>query len=125
MAKFYVCDHCKNLLATISDGGVVPTCCGGDMTELAPNTVDAAVEKHVPVVSVERDGHLIRATVGETLHPMEDEHYIEFIALETPDRFEVHKLKPGQSPVAFFAGNAEHGTVYAYCNLHGLWKAEF
>lgn len=125
MTKFYVCDHCGNFFATVKDGGVVPACCGEPCRSLEANTTDAATEKHVPVVSVERDGHIIRATVGEVAHPMEEEHYIEFIALETPDRFELHRLSSGQTPTTFFAGNADHGTVYAYCNLHGLWKASF
>ncbi len=125
MAQFYQCTHCKNFVATIVDGGVTPACCGEPMKKLEANTTDAATEKHVPVVALERDGHIVRATVGETPHPMEEEHYIEFIALETADRLEIHKLKPGQTPATFFAGGVDHGTVYAYCNLHGLWKAEF
>ena len=125
MAQFYVCKHCKNFLVTIVDGGVTPACCGEPMDKLEANTTDAATEKHVPVVSVERDGHIIRVTVGEVEHPMTDEHYIQFIALEADGRIEVRQLKPGQSPTTFFAGGVAHGTVYAYCNLHGLWKASF
>lgn len=89
------------------------------------NTVDAAVEKHVPVVDLQRDGHIIHVTVGEVEHPMTEEHYIEWIALEAEGRLEVHYLKPGQTPATFFAGGAKSGTVYAFCNLHGLWKATF
>lgn len=89
------------------------------------NTVDAAVEKHVPVVELQRDGHIIHVAVGEVAHPMTDEHYIEWIALDAGGRFEVHSLKPGQTPATFFAGGVKSGTVYAYCNLHGLWKADF
>ena len=124
MAAFYTCEHCANLLVSLKDGSA-PTCCGDAMKVVEPNTVDAAAEKHVPVVAIERDGHIIHVTVGETAHPMEEEHYIELIALETPERFEVHRLKPGQTPTTFFPGNVEHGAVYALCNLHGLWKAEF
>ncbi|MDO4596587.1 MAG: desulfoferrodoxin family protein [Coriobacteriaceae bacterium] len=94
-------------------------------TLLEPNTVDAAKEKHVPVVDVQRDGHIIHVVVGETPHPMTEEHLIEWIAFESDDRFEVHYLKPGQVPATFFAGGVKNGTVYAYCNLHGLWKATF
>lgn len=89
------------------------------------NTVDAAVEKHVPKVELQRDGHIIHVNVGEVDHPMTEEHYIEWIALDAPGRFEVHNLKPGQTPATFFAGGVKNGAVYAYCNLHGLWKAEF
>lgn len=89
------------------------------------NSVDAAKEKHVPAVDLERDGHIIHVQVGETMHPMTDEHYIEWVALEADDRLEIRYFKPGQTPVTFFAGGVKSGTVYAYCNLHGLWKATF
>lgn len=89
------------------------------------NTVDAAVEKHVPVVEFQRDGHIIAVKVGEVSHPMTEEHLIEWIALDADGRLEIHHLKAGQSPETFFAGGVESGTVYAYCNLHGLWKASF
>ena len=92
---------------------------------LEANSVDAAQEKHVPVVDVQRDGHVIHVTVGEVEHPMLEEHYIEWIALEADGRLEVHDLKPGQTPATFFAGGMKSGTVYAYCNLHGLWKKAF
>lgn len=92
---------------------------------LSENTVDAAVEKHVPAVELQRDGHIIRVAVGEVEHPMTDEHYIQWVALEAGDRLEVHYLKPGNTPVTFFAGGVKSGSVYAYCNLHGLWKATF
>lgn len=93
--------------------------------QVEAGSVDAAVEKHVPVVKAERDGHILHVTVGEVQHPMEEKHYIEWIALETDGRFELHRLKPGQAPTTFFAGGAKSGTVYAYCNLHGLWKKDF
>lgn len=89
------------------------------------NTVDAAVEKHVPVVEIQRDGHIIAVKVGEVNHPMTEEHSIEWVALDADGRLEVHHLKPGQTPETFFAGGVKSGTVYAYCNLHGLWKATF
>ena len=90
-----------------------------------PNTTDAATEKHVPVVEQQRDGHVLNVTVGEVEHPMTEEHYIEWIALEAEGRLEIHYLKPGQTPTTFFAGGVKAGIVYAYCNLHGLWKAAF
>lgn len=92
---------------------------------LEANAVDAATEKHVPAVEIQHDGRLIQVTVGSTEHPMDADHYIQWVALEAGDRLEVHHLKPGQSPVTFFPGGEKAGTVYAYCNLHGLWKATF
>lgn len=89
------------------------------------NSTDAATEKHVPAIEIQRDGHIIKVSVGEVAHPMLDEHYIEWVALVSGDRTEIHYLKPGQTPTTFFAGGAKNGTVYAYCNLHGLWKASF
>ena len=125
MAKFYRCNHCGNLFSVLHDGKVTPVCCGENMQLLEANTTDAAVEKHVPVVRLERDGHVIRVNVGEADHPMVDEHYIEWIAYEADDRLEVHYLAQNDMPSTFFAGASEHGTIYAYCNLHGLWKKEF
>lgn len=118
MTTFYKNDD--TFLAGIS-GDAAPA----GFEALDPNTVDAATEKHVPYVDVQRDGHIIRVQVGEVEHPMEEAHYIEWVALEADDRLEVHHLKPGQTPVTFFAGGVKSGTVYAYCNLHGLWKATF
>lgn len=92
---------------------------------LTANSVDAAQEKHVPRIEVQRDGHIIQVKVGEVDHPMEPAHYIEWVALDADGRFELHELKPGQSPMTFFAGGSKNGTVYAFCNLHGLWKASF
>ena len=123
--KFYRCDHCGNIVTFVHSAGVPVMCCGQKMTELVPGTTDAALEKHVPVVETERDGHVIRARVGSTEHPMLPEHYIEWIALEAEGRLEVHYLEPGMKPATFFAGGSKTGTVYAYCNLHGLWSATF
>lgn len=120
MAVFYT-DADNHFIVAPKDGASAPS----GYTALEPNTTDAATEKHVPVVEVQNEGRLIHVTVGSTAHPMEDAHYIEWIALETDDRLEMHWLKPGQTPVVFFPGGAKSGTVYAYCNLHGLWKAEF
>lgn len=89
------------------------------------NSVDAAVEKHVPVIDIQRDGHIIQVTVGEVEHPMTKEHLIEWIALDAGGRLEIHHLSADQKPTTFFAGGVKNGTVYAYCNLHGLWKAQF
>lgn len=119
MATFYK-DENGNFLANIK-GEAVPE----GFAALEPNTVDAATEKHVPSVDLQRDGHIIHVQIGEVEHPMVEEHYIEWVALEADDRLEVHYLKPGQTPVTFFAGGMKSGTIYAYCNLHGLWSAKF
>lgn len=121
MAQFYKSVDSNTFIASISSDVVAPE--GYALVEA--NSVDAAVEKHVPVVDLQRDGHIIHVAVGEVEHPMTEEHSIEWIALESDDRLEIHYLKPGQTPVTFFAGGVKSGTIYAYCNLHGLWKASF
>ena len=122
--KFSRCNHCGNVVLRVKDAGVNPVCCGEKMELLVPGSVDAAAEKHVPVVSPIFDGHATRVEVGSVAHPMAEEHYIEWIALACDGRVGIHYLKPGDEPATNFSG-VEHGTVYAYCNLHGLWKAEF
>lgn len=119
MATFYT-DGNGAFLADVK-GGRAPE----GFQALEANTTDAATEKHVPAVELQRDGHIVFAKVGSTEHPMTDEHYIEWIALEADGRLEIHYLKPGQTPATFFAGGVKTGTVYAYCNLHGLWSASF
>ncbi len=121
--KFYVCEHCGNLVTFLHSAGVPVMCCGQKMTELVPGTVDAAVEKHIPVVDVQ--GNVVSVKVGAVEHPMIPEHFIQWIALETSQGSQIKYLKPGEKPEAAFAlaeGEAVVG-VYAYCNLHGLWKA--
>ena len=120
MAVFFK-DSNGNLFTSATPGAGAPE--GFELVQA--NSTDAAQEKHVPVIEVEHDGRLLRVQVGETEHPMEKEHYIEWIALDADGRLEIHALKPGQTPLTFFAGNAKSGRVYAYCNLHGLWVAEF
>lgn len=122
-AKFYRCNHCGNVVAVVKDGGVTPSCCGEPMELLVAGSTDAATEKHVPVVA--KDGSHIVVSVGEVAHPMLPEHYIEWIALVTDVKLCLKHLAPGDEPVAKFgACCSAGGTVYAYCNLHGLWKAE-
>nr|WP_243112814.1 desulfoferrodoxin family protein [Caproiciproducens sp. NJN-50] len=110
------------MVVKIKNGGGTLVCCGQNMTKLTANSTDAAQEKHVPVVT--RENGKIKVAVGSTLHPMLPEHHIEWIALVSGDRVELKYLQPGMQPVAEFK-NAESGTVYEYCNLHGLWKADF
>ncbi len=121
--KFYRCKHCGQIVAVVKATGVPLICCGEAMEEIVPGTTDAAVEKHVPVYSV--DGGKVTVTVGEVEHPMQPEHYIEWIALKTTGGNQRKALKPGDAPKAVFAiceGDTVEA-VYAYCNLHSLWKA--
>lgn len=119
---FYRCEKCGNMVALLKNGGGTLTCCGQAMTKLEPNTTDAAKEKHVPFI-IKENGK-IKVEVGSTLHPMLPEHHIEWIVLDTGDKTEIVYLKPGMEPKAVFEG-VSSGTVYEYCNLHGLWKADF
>ncbi len=122
--KFYKCETCGNIITKLNDSGVPVVCCGKPMTELVPGSVDAAQEKHVPAVTV--SGNKVSVQVGEVEHPMLDEHYIQFIILETATGFQKKTLKPGEKPVAEFvlADDEKAVAVYEYCNLHGLWVKE-
>jgi len=121
--KFFICEHCGNIIAMVKDKGVPVMCCGQKMTEIIPGTTDAAVEKHVPVYTVE--GNKVHVTVGEVAHPMLPEHYIEWISLQTRFGNQRKELQPGQAPETCFmlCDGDEVEAVYAYCNLHSLWKA--
>lgn len=121
--KFYICEHCGNIVTKVKDAGVPVMCCGQKMKELIPGTTEAATEKHIPVYSVE--GSLVKVQVGSVAHPMLPEHYIEWVFLQTAQGTQCKKLHPGEAPQASFAlceGDTVEA-VYAYCNLHGLWKA--
>ena len=121
--RFFRCEHCGNIIEMIKDAGVPVMCCGQKMTELIPGTVDAALEKHVPVYTVE--GNKVMVTVGAVEHPMLPEHYIQWIAIETKQGSQRKTLSPGEKPAACFTlcEGDELVAVYEYCNLHGLWKA--
>ena len=121
--KFFKCEHCGNIIEMVEDKGVPVVCCGQRMTELVAGTSDGAREKHVPVYEV--NGNTVHVKVGEVAHPMIPEHYIEWIALQTKNGIQRKELKPGEKPEANFAlcDGDEVVAVYAYCNLHGLWKA--
>ena len=120
--KYYVCNHCGNVIQKVTDKGTPVSCCGELMQELVAGKVDAAVEKHVPVYTME--GDTIHITVGEVIHPMVEQHYIEWIALHTKNGIWRKYLNPGEEPKADFklSPKDEVKEVYAYCNLHGLWK---
>lgn len=120
--KYFICEHCGNIITMVKDKGVPVMCCGQKMTELVAGTTDAAVEKHVPVVKV--SGGDVSVSVGEVAHPMLEEHFIEWISLETNQGVQRKKLMPGADPVVNFSlsDGETVEAVYAYCNLHGLWK---
>ena len=121
--KFYICETCKNLVGFINNHNAPLSCCGSRMKELVPNTVDAAQEKHLPDVSI--SGDTVTVKVGSVLHPMLDEHYIGFIYLQTENGGQRKKLEIGKDAVAtFILADDKAVAVYAYCNLHGLWKVE-
>ena len=121
--KFYICPTCGNVIEMINDSGVNPVCCGKPMNELLPNTVEASGEKHIPAVRIE--GENVIVNVGSVNHPMQDVHYIEWVQLVTENGSQRRMLKPGQEPnVVFHLAGEKPLAVYAYCNLHGLWKTE-
>ena len=121
--KFYICAHCGNIIAKVKDSGVPVMCCGQKMTEIIPGTTDASLEKHVPVYQV--DVNKVTVTIGAVEHPMIPEHYIEWVSLQTKQGNQRKPLEPGQEPKVCFAlcEGDEVEAVYAYCNLHSLWKA--
>lgn len=121
--KFFRCKHCGNLVGMIEDGNVPIICCGEPMEELQPNTVEAATEKHIPEVS--RNGRLVHAKIGSVPHPMTEEHHISFIYLQTENGGQRRTLKVGEEADAMFAVLEDKPLeVFAYCNLHGLWRAD-
>ena len=120
--KVLLCKECGKLAVLLNDKTCPTKCCGEDMVVLEANTTDAATEKHVPVVT--REGNTVSVSVGSVEHPMSEEHYIEFIILETASGFRVAYLNPGDEPKADFYSEEPVTAVYAYCNLHGLWKTE-
>lgn len=121
--KVYKCLQCGNIIHMISESGVPVMCCGKKMEELVPNTVEASEEKHIPVIEIL--GNKVTVSVGSVEHPMVPEHYIEWIYLETEKGGQCKELKPGAAPTATFMLKDDKAVAaYAYCNLHGFWKAE-
>ena len=120
--QIYKCEVCGNIVEMLHGGKGELICCGEPMKLYEENTVDAAVEKHVPVF--EKDGEKIDVKVGSVTHPMEDAHYIEWIEIISNDKAYRQFLKPGQKAEArFLVEGSDDMTVREYCNLHGLWKA--
>ena len=121
--RFYICEQCGNLIGMIHDAGVPMMCCGQKMTKLEPGTTEASLEKHIPVVEVE--GNTVKVEVGSVAHPMAEEHSILWVYLQTDRGGQRKNLEVGAEPVVTFALAEEKPVaVYAYCNLHGLWKAD-
>lgn len=121
--KFYRCETCGNIVAYVENKGVPVMCCGKKMTELVPNTTEAATEKHLPVITKNENG-LVEIVVGSTLHPMLPEHFIGWVAIETKEGWQRKPLS-GEPKVSFSLTESDSlVAAYAYCNLHGLWKTE-
>ncbi|MCD6584872.1 MAG: desulfoferrodoxin [Desulfobacteraceae bacterium] len=119
--EVYKCDLCGNIVEVLfgADGQLV--CCGQPMTLFAENTVDAAKEKHVPVIEKIDGG--VKVKVGEVAHPMEDKHFIQWIEIIADGKIYRQFLNPGDAPEAEFKITADNIVAREYCNLHGLWKA--
>lgn len=121
--KFYICEHCGNLVEVINDAGVPLVCCGQKMTKMEAGTVEASHEKHIPVVTVE--GNTVKVDIGSVAHPMTEEHSILWVYLQTDKGGQRKSLEVGSEPsVSFALLDEKPVAVYAYCNLHGLWKTE-
>jgi len=119
--EIYKCQVCGNIVEVLHTGKGELVCCGQPMTLLVENTVDAAKEKHVPVIEQIEGGY--RVKVGSVAHPMEEAHYIEWIELIADGKAYRQFLDSGQAPEAEFRVQAATVTAREYCNLHGLWKA--
>jgi superoxide reductase len=119
--EVYKCDACGNIVEVLEGGAGELVCCGEPMKLMTENTVDAAKEKHVPVIEKVDGG--IKVTVGSVAHPMEEKHYIQWIELIADGKAYRQFLEPGQAPEAVFGIDAAQVTAREYCNLHGLWKA--
>jgi len=120
--EIYKCETCGNIVEVFHAGGGELVCCGSAMKLMAENTVDAAKEKHVPVI--EKGNGTVTVKVGSVAHPMESAHYIEWIELIADGKIYRAQLQPGQAPEATFQVTADKVTAREYCNLHGQWAAE-
>jgi superoxide reductase len=119
--EVYKCDLCGNIIEVLHGGAGELVCCGQAMNLQAENTVDAAKEKHVPVLEKTSEG--VKVSVGSVAHPMEAKHYIEWIEIIADGKSYRQFLNPGETPEATFKVDAEDVTAREYCNLHGHWKA--
>lgn len=123
--KFYKCPICGNIITKVKDSAVPVFCCGKPMEELVAGSVEASAEKHIPVYTT--DSNKVFVMVGEAEHPMQPEHFIEWIAIETTAGSQIKYLHPGEKPAAGFCMGRDDAliAVYAYCNLHGLWMKAY
>ncbi len=119
--EVYKCEACGNIVEVLTGGAGELVCCGEPMKLMTENTVDAAKEKHVPVIEQTADG--IKVKVGSAAHPMEEKHYIEWIEIIADGKAYRQFLNPGEAPEAVFPIKATQVTAREYCNMHGLWKA--
>ena len=119
--EIYKCEACGNIVEVLEGGEGELVCCGEPMKLMTENTVDAAKEKHVPVIEKVDGG--IKVKVGDVPHPMEEKHYIQWIELIADGKSYLQFLEPGQTPETVFNISASQLTAREYCNLHGLWKA--
>lgn len=121
---FYKCNVCGQIVATVKGTGMPITCCGEEMSMLVSGSVDASLEKHVPVIS--RRCCKVVVSVGEEEHPMTEDHYIEWIAIQTKTGNQRKLLAPGDKPEACFRICKDDTVIaaYAYCNLHSLWRVK-
>ncbi len=122
LLEVYKCNSCGNIVETVHAGGGTLSCCGEDMALLTENTVDAAKEKHIPVIAKVDGGY--KVTVGSVAHPMEEKHSIEWIELIADGKVYRQFLNPGDVAEAFFAVSASSVTARELCNLHGQWSAK-
>lgn len=122
LLEVYKCDLCGNIVETIHAGGGDLVCCGQEMRLLTENTVDAAKEKHVPVIEVSNG--TIKVSIGSVAHPMEEKHYIEWIELIADGKAYRQFLNPGDAPAATFTVSAKNVTARELCNIHGQWSAQ-
>jgi superoxide reductase len=120
--QIYKCEVCGNIVEVLHEGSGELVCCGQPMKLMEENTVDAATEKHVPVIEKTDKG--VKVKVGSVEHPMEAEHYIEWIEVIVEGKVYRQDLSPGQKPEAEFCVEGENIVAREYCNLHGLWKSE-
>lgn len=119
--KFYKCPICGNIITILEGNEKLIKCCGVSMEELLPNVVDASVEKHIPIYTI--DGDFINVKVGEIEHPMEKEHYIMFLAQIVNNEVSIIKLNSDEKLEVRFR-YIKGSKIYAYCNIHGLWMNE-
>ncbi|PHV71993.1 desulfoferrodoxin [Sporanaerobium hydrogeniformans] len=122
--KFYRCKVCGNIVGIIEAGGGKLVCCNEAMTEIKPNTTEAATEKHLPVVSI--TGNEVKVVIGSVAHPMTEAHLINWVYLLTEKGGQRKCLSPNDEPCVTFALTEDDRVLaaFAYCNLHGLWKTE-